>query len=300
VGTSGGRVIVAGGTYWKGTPWTGGTKHWVDTIYALDAEGKAWREVGTLPSPLAYGSAVSLDDGGMLLIGGQTDRVTHGKVWRLTLSTDTADVRPLPDLPCACGWTSAAVLDGAVYVAAGGEGWPAPAKAIRRFWSLNLRDAAPHWAELEPWPGAARFFAAMTAASGQLFLAGGADLKDGKRVFLKDAYRYKPGTGWSRIADLPAPRQAGYGAAIQGRPAVIGGNDGAWADRESDPAHPGFRREVLEYDDSRDRWIERGAMPVSLVTSGLTVWKEEIVIAGGEDKPGSRSARVVSARLPAH
>jgi len=295
VGVIDGKLIAAGGTYWQGKPWSGGTKYWADTVYALSPGEAHWKMIGRLPEQLAYGAAVSLD-GGMLLIGGQSARETHGRVWRLSLKNGSPVVERMAPLPCACGWMSAAVLDGVVYVAAGGEGWPGATKALRSFWKLE----DGKWSQLDAWPGPARFFAPMTAAGGSLYMGGGTDLQDGKRVFLKDAYRYDPAKGWSRITDLPTALQGGFAAGTpEGHPLILGGNDGAWADRESHPDHPGFQREVFEYDPSKQRWIELGRMPASLVTSGLALWNGEFVIAGGEDRPGSRSARVIAARLPA-
>jgi N-acetylneuraminic acid mutarotase len=74
---------------------------------------------------------------------------------------------------------------------------------------------------------------------------------------------------------------------------IFGGNDGtsSIAMRE---LHPGFQREVLIYDASRKAWRVQGEMPVSLVTTGSVRFGNGIVIPGGEDRPGSRSARVIS------
>lgn len=56
--------------------------------------------------------------------------------------------------------------------------------------------------------------------------------------------------------------------------------------------HPGFRRDILEYDPDTRAWRNMGGMPASLVTTGITMWQGRLVIAGGEDRPGSRSKQV--------
>ena len=39
-------------------------------------------------------------------------------------------------------------------------------------------------------------------------------------------------------------------------------------------------------------------MPYALVTTGLAIWDDQIVIAGGEDRPSHRSAHVMASRSP--
>ncbi|MBS1824886.1 MAG: hypothetical protein JST93_06170 [Acidobacteria bacterium] len=296
VGSIGSMLIVAGGTWWEGKPWTGGKKFWSDAVYGLRPGDKGWRNLGRLPRPLAYGTAVAVK-GALLLVGGQTDSSVSSQLIELSLGGPGIKIKELHRMPLPTAWTCGAVLGDRLYVASGGDGFPAANQAYRTFWSFNLKNPAEEWRELDTWPGSPRFLAAMTAVGDTLYFGGGTDFGGGKRLFRQDAYSFHPKAGWKKIADLPVPLQGGMAAEVRGRAVLFGGNDGAWADKESDPAHPGFRRELYAYDSMENRWITWGMMPVSLVTTGIARWEGGLVIAGGEDKPGSRSARVIKLQL---
>lgn len=288
VGAVGGQVVVAGGSWWEGEPWSGGSKHWSDVILALGPKG--WSPKGTLPSPMAYGSAISAPSG-MILIGGQSDRRALRTVLRLNAQWK---LERLTELPSDAGWTAAALHENHLYLAGGATGWPAAEIAITTFRRLRLDPLATQWETLEPWPGPARFLAVITATSRGLVLAGGSDLVDGRRAFLKDSYLYEPGKAWVKLPDLPYPAQAGLAITVGDEPLLFGGSDGALAEKESElrARHPGFRREILRYSFEDRKWSMAGRLPASLVTTGIVAHDGGFVIAGGEDRPGHRSADV--------
>jgi N-acetylneuraminic acid mutarotase len=292
VGAIGGMLIVAGGTWWEGKPWSGGKKFWSDKVYGLRAGDPGWRNLGTLPRPLAYGAAVSTK-GRVLLVGGQTDSSVSSQLIELTLGGLGIRIRELHRMPLPTAWCCAGVIGDRLYVAGGGDGFPSANQAYRTFWSYNLRNPAEEWREVDTWNGSPRFLAAMAVVGDSLVLGGGTDFGGGQRIFRNDAFAFHPKAGWKRIADLPVSLQGGVAGVIRGKATFFGGNDGAWVDRESDPAHPGFRREVYSYDATGNVWSQIGVMPASLVTTGMTQWDGGMVIAGGEDKPGSRSGRVL-------
>jgi N-acetylneuraminate epimerase len=144
--------------------------------------------------------------------------------------------------------------------------------------------------------------AAVGAHGDSFYVFGGAALEagpDGKpvREWLRDADRYTPGKGWNRIADLPRPAVAAPSPApgLNGRLLILGGDDGTQVN--TPPAeHKGFPHEVLAYDPKTDRWEPLGEAPFSLVTTLTVVWNQQIVIPGGESRPGIRSTEVWSAR----
>ncbi len=91
----------------------------------------------------------------------------------------------------------------------------------------------------------------------------------------------------------------GLAAEWKGHAIVLGESDGALAAREAElkDEHPGFSRDVRMYDRAGKRWTSIGAMPASLVTTGCAWWGNELVIPGGEDRPGHRSARVIAVKF---
>jgi hypothetical protein len=147
-----------------------------------------------------------------------------------------------------------------------------------------------------------------------VWLFSGAALKagaDGKaeRLWLKDAWSYTPVTrsgerqlaesspvGWAKQPDLPRVAVAAPGPApvVDGKILILGGDDGALVNFEPKSAHPGFPREVLAFDTKSQTWSKVGEVPFSLVTTNAVLWNNDIVIPGGEARPGVRSPQVWS------
>ncbi|MFP4058466.1 MAG: galactose oxidase [Candidatus Brocadiia bacterium] len=302
-GVSGGALVVAGGAHFPVPMFEGGKKQWVDTVYALEPGAALWQEVGSLEGPLAYGASVTTADG-ILLIGGCNAERCLDRVVRLRYAGGQVEQTALPNLPKPCAYTSAARMGSTVYVA-GGQDLPRPVAALKNFWALDLDQPEPQWQELEPWPGPGRVLPVAGVADGAFYLFGGCKLKTDQagrrwREYLADAYRYRPGEGWEPIADLPRPMAgAPSPAPVLGRELVVlGGDDGAnalkvWQLRDR---HPGFRHEVLAYDPAADQWRVLQDLPAALVTTTAVAWQGGIVVPGGEDRPGHRSATVLFGR----
>lgn len=83
---------------------------------------------------------------------------------------------------------------------------------------------------------------------------------------------------------------------------VFSGDDGANAQRifELKDNHPGFSRDALAYHTITDTWTKTGSLPESLVTTAAVKWNNALVITGGEDRPGHRSAGVWRGALGAN
>lgn len=296
-----GALLVAGGANFPGKrPWEGGQKVWHDAVFALDKPDGTWRPAGRLPRPSGYGVALSAREG-MLLIGGGDARENFPDVLLGTWNGHTTTFGPLPSLPVPLAMHAGALLRRTVMVA-GGLDHPDATAAQRRFLALDLDHPDAGWRELEPWPGPERFLATAGALDGSFYLFGGARLipgPDGRphREWLRDAWRYTPGHGWKRLADLPAPLVASPGPAPALGPShllLLGGDDGSLA-AHPPSEHPGFQRNLWVYHTITDSWARMGSLPFSLVTTTATTWQDRIVIPGGETRPGVRSTAVWSA-----
>ena len=302
VGSIGETLVVAGGSYWDKPPWDKGTKTWSDKIYVLEKNAQRWRLAGTLPQPLAYGASVDTAEA-MVLIGGQTPVGLSTAVLRLRLKNGVAAIDRLGDLPNPQAMMGAVSTRTTVYLA-GGQPASTPAKALKAFLAIPLADLLAgrgSWRELPSWEGPPRFFSQFAACGESLYLAGGTDLvaaagKDTVRNFLRDAHRYTPEGGWQKLPEMPRTAQAGLAACHEGQFYVFGGSDGTLSE-ELREKHPGFRRDLLAFDPATNVWREAGVIPASLVTTGIAKWNGEYVIAGGEDRPGHRSAKVVAVRI---
>ena len=300
-GVSGGALVVAGGANFPGKrPWEGGAKAWHDSAFVLEQPDGAWRTGFRLPRPLAYGVAVT-HPRGVVCAGGSDAQGHTADVFVLSWEGGALRIAPLPSLPAPRANLCGAVLGPHLYVA-GGIDRPDATRALGSFWRLDLDDPGTGWEELESWPGPGRMLATAGAQAGSFFVLGGAALAagpDGRpvREWLRDAWRYTPGRGWKRIADLPRAAVAAPSPAPplgQSHLLVLGGDDGAQAGAPPE-THRGFPRDVLAYHAITDTWARLDELPFSLVTSPAVEWKGRIVVPGGETRPGVRSPLVWAA-----
>jgi solute:Na+ symporter, SSS family len=302
-GVTGGALVVAcGANFPNGFPWQGGTKVWYDRVWALNQPDGAWHEVGRLPRPLAYGISVTTKEG-IVCIGGSDAQRHYADSFLLSWNRHTLNTKPLPNLPVPLANAAGALLGNTVYVF-GGSIEPGEKAALNRLFALNLSVAQPSWSELEPCPGKPRILAVAAVQSGAFFIVGGCALEptaEGKvvRSYLPDTWRYTPGRGWRRMADLPHPVTAAPSPAPsigQAHFLVLGGDDGSKAGFQPMQEHPGLSNEVLAYHTITDTWAVMGRTPAPRATVPVVEWNQWFVIPSGEVRPGVRSAEVWSLR----
>ena len=303
-GVSGGALLVAGGAHFPGKPpWEGGTKVWTDTVWVLDRPDGRWIRGGRLPHPRAYGVSLTRGDR-VLCVGGGDRRGPVAEVIALQWDGRRIRVQRGPDVPEALPVPlalAAGALDeaGVAYVACG-TSEPGEVRASARVFSWDPASKRRAWREWPPLPAEPRILPVVASASEGFFLFGGAALEtDGtssRRRYLRDAWRFRPGTGWQRLADLPRPCAAAASPApvVGGRIHLLGGDDGSRVGFQPPAAHPGFSREPLEYDPGADRWTRRDPMPVSRVTLPSVPWQGRWWLLSGEMRPGVRSPEVWS------
>ncbi len=303
-GVSQGKLLVGGGANFpEGMPWAGGKKRWYDTIYALSEPQGEWKEVGKLMRPMGYGVSVTAREG-VVCAGGSDLQRHYRDVFLLRFGGSGLETRILPALPRPMANGCGAIMGEVVYVAGGIEE-PGATNALRTFWALDLGVKAPAWRELEPWPGAGRMLAVAAVADGAFYLISGTSLSGdaaGKPVrrYLTDVYRYRPDSGWKRVADIPraavaAPSPAPVLTATQ--LLVLSGDDGTKVDFQPPDQHPGFPRDVLAYDTKADTWSAVGEVPATQVTVTTALWRGRHVIPNGEIRPGVRTPEVWSFNL---
>lgn len=299
-GVTGDALFVAGGANFPDAPpWAGGTKTWHDGVFVLDQPTGEWRPAGRLPKPAGYGVSLTLPEG-VLLIGGGDATANFTDAWLARRVDDAVQFDALPALPRPLAQHAGAVVGRTVYVA-GGLDRPDATTAQRVFYALNLDRLFDGWREIEPWPGPERFLATAGAQDGAFFLFGGARLVPGthgasQREWLRDAWRYRPGDGWKRLADLPSAVVAAPSPAPalgQAHLLLLGGDDGAQVDRAPD-SHGGFPRTIRAYHTVTDTWTEAGSLPFSLVTTPAVSWRGNWIVPGGETRPGIRSTEIWS------
>jgi SSS family transporter len=322
-GVSNGALLVAGGSNFGvgGTPWNGAAKAWYDKIFVLEQPNGQWKEAGKLPHPLAYGVSVTWQDG--VIIAGGSDATKHyNEVLWLRYKNGAIETENLPALPTPIANACGIVIGSKLYIA-GGTKEPTATQASTNFWVLDLaRPAAQRaWKTETPWPGPGRMLAVAGTQEGAFYLLSGVTLTKQRgdsavhRTFLKDAYRFIPGKGWSRIADLPQSVAAAPSPAFttgQTHLLVFGGDNGKYFDQNAtlQETHPGFSHEVWMYNSITDSWSTIGNIftdhradaesdPLNStwapVTTTAVIWNGNLVLPGGEVRPGTRTNRVLMA-----
>lgn len=296
-GVSHRALLVVGGSRFDRPPYAGGTKEWVDTLQVLLAGATAWRSFA-LGTPRAYACAVSSGEA-VYVVGGSNARGHLADGVRIEWDGRAPRVEALPALPRPLAQHACAVRGSRLYVL-GGQSRPDETTASARLLELDLQAPGTGWRELVALPAEGRIFPVFAALGDSLYAFGGAEVLPGAggtpaRRYLKDGWQYRPGAGWSAAAALPSPRVAAPAAVLSDTTlAVFGGDDGALAGRAAElgERHPGFARDSFLFDAVKNAWSEGVPLPVGLVTTAAVRWRDQIVIVGGEDRPGHRSARV--------
>ena len=294
------HLLAAGGANFPDKkPWEGGKKIWHDTVFVLRSSDGEWKAAGKLPRPLAYGVSASWGGSVFCVGGGDADR-HYADAFTMSWGKGSAYFNSLPSLPRPVANACGAIVGRTLYIAGGTER-PDSTNALRTFYALDLPANPGKWRQLDSWPGPARMLAVAAVQDGSFFLASGTDLSagpDGKpvRTYLRDAYRFTPGKGWKRIADLPraavaAPSPAPTLGSTQFL--ILGGDDGSQL-ATPPTEHKGFPKSILAYDIARDIWKLAGEMPAPRVTVPTAQWLGRWLIVNGEQKPGVRSPEVWS------
>ena len=304
-GVSGGALIVAGGANISGDKWTEHfVKKWYDSVFVLEQPDGAWKGGFKLPRPLGYGVSITADDS-LICIGGSNETGHFADAFRLRWKNGAIQVSEFPKIPKSCANACAALVGRTIYLAGGIE-TPMATRALHTFWALDLNSVDPGWKELPLWPGPERMLAVAGSLDGAFYLFSGAKLladSEGKpvREYLRDAYRFTPGKGWTRLADLPRAAVAAPSPAPMTDAAhllIISGDDGKNVAFQHLEHHPGFPRNALIYDASTNAWSVIDSAPLSRATVPAVRWRNGFVIPNGEVRPRVRTPEVWWLRAP--
>jgi N-acetylneuraminic acid mutarotase len=302
-GVAGGCLVVAGGANFPDKkPWENGKKIWYDTVFALKKPTATWRIAGKLPRPLGYGISITTSNG-IVCIGGSDAEKHHSEVFLLTIQRGRLETKNLPSLPIPVANGAGALLDNIIYLF-GGSDEPGDKSALNRLYAYDLGSGSPQWRELESCPGKPRILPVAAALDGAFYIAGGAALEPTNgnmaRVYLRDAWSYRPGTGWKRLADLPKPAVAAPTPApvADSKFYVIGGDDGSLVGFKPPEKNPGFTKSILTYDVRSNLWSVTDGLPAPRAVLPTTFWQGRWVLPNGEVRPGVRSPEVWSFTPP--
>lgn len=290
-GVSHGALVVVGGSNFDKPPYEGGIKHWLDTIFVLGRGKSKWKAFHA-PGPIAYGGFVTWRDS-LVIAGGSDGRTNFREVRQVEWAGGKISFKQLPPLPEPAANCGAARIGDRMFIF-GGQASPA-ASSTASLWSLDLTKTESGWRILAPLPGPSRILPVFASAGNELYVFGGAELTPSGRRYLHDGWRWNAAKGWSAAVAPPFPMVAAPTVSTADGILVFSGDDGANAERAAELGgrHPGFGGDIWEFFPKANKWTNRGSVPVGLVTTAAVHWGGRIVIPGGEDRPGHRSARVL-------
>lgn len=325
------EVFITGGgaNFPDAMPWLGGKKRYYNEVflYRKTADDSLIRfGSATLPFAIAY-PACATTELGIVVAGGENESGTIRDVHLLNWDAFQKKIviKPLPDLPVAVASASMAVWDGVLYLAGG----DAADETSAQFISLDLRQPQASWKRLSSLPHPAShtvLVAQANGANGSIYLIGGRKKTEGRLSELfKTVFRFDIKIGsWTEVRSMAASLSAATGVAVgEHSILVFGGDRGETFHRTEElilaiaatkdtttrdqlisekikvqSAHPGFTKDILQYNTITDEWTKAGEIPFdSPVTTQAVKWGSEVFIPGGEIRAGVRTAQIISAKL---
>lgn len=247
---------------------------------------KPWVALAPLPEPAAQLGAASVN-GKLYLFGGFAAGRARGLTFEYDAATNAwAKKKAMPlalhRFAIAAYGDKIYLFGGFKYPDNGSAGW----QPVDTVWRYD--PASDEWSSLAAMP-VRRGAASASVANGKIYVIGGATVAAGtKDIAIQPKRRhdvlgtmeeYDPKTNtWRTRTGLPTPRNHAASATVGGKIYVIGGRiASAFAEDGSDT-------DVVEaYDPARDLWsrpLER--MPAARSAAGVAMWRNRIVIAGGE------------------
>lgn len=310
-GVLGGRLIVGSGSQFPEKPlWLKGEKAFSDRIFILSAPDAKWTESKTrLPASFASAAFGATPDA-IYLAGGLNATESLRQVYEMRAQGDGFSFKALPDLPKPVGYGVGAIMGGRFYVL-GGLDSPTSKSPGVEVWSLALNASEREWRREPDVPGSGFFVAATATDADHVYVFGGVGFgADGKAVPSKSAWRLAKGaSAWEKLPELPEGRVgiSSPCAMVDGRLFMIGGYADVFpgAPRE----HPGFSAQTLFFDPKKKRW-ENGPMlphqpvpdrdspgdvgPAPMIGAPCIVWRDHIVVVGGEVRASVRTPTVIA------
>jgi len=275
-GVVGGKLVVAGGTYWVGDK-----KFWDVRVDTYEAAADRWQPLAPLPRPWGDAPAVAVGEA-FYILGGGADGVAQSSVQCYQRGTWSVVARMA--LPAPRRSSAAVVLDGSIYLLGGLTGTGSDfASATSPLWAAKQGEP---WVDRAPMPGPARFTASVGAVDDKVLVVGGCTSEAGKARNLDDILAYDPRRDqWTTLGRLPFPLRGACGLVIGDRLVVIGG----YTDR--------FLTQIISVDPRSGQTQITGDLPVGLADTRFHLLGREVIGVTGENGIKMRYPNTIAARL---
>jgi len=329
-----GKIIIAGGSNFADKlPWLGGIKLYYNDIFILNSDednSVQWEQPELkLPFKMAYSASVSFKNA-IYCLGGEDATQPLQLALKIYFENNRLQIEELPELAFAVSNAGAAIIDSKIFVAGGNDS----VGATNHFQMLDLSNPENGWTVLPDLPVAQSHAVVASQSDGKedcIYVLGGRNKTGETSTFLNTIQKYSPGDNkWSEagVMQLEGNEKfglsAGTGIAF-GRHQILlfGGDKGAIFNRterfnnsmaaetdsikreaiiaekiESLTNHPGFNTEIYSFDTQTGNLMQVGKIPgFSQVTTCAFLWNGNIIIPGGEIRPGVRTSLINKASI---
>lgn len=292
-GVLGGKLIVAGGTFWENAE----KKFWIGKASAYDPKADAWADIPDLPQDTAYSCGVSAADA-VYVFGGASKDDTWTNTWKLVRQGDLFAWKPFAPMPVTLCNMEAALVGTTAYVVAGTKNGNDLATSVdNNVWRIGLAADQPKWEAVVPLPGPLRCGAAAVSCGGKLYVFGGAvpTPVHGGSGNSDHAYVFDPEANqWTRIKNTPYPGSWWWAVTYADRYIIIAGGH-TWSALVTAKGRPtsdnyGFMPEVLVYDTKAGAYSLSDPLPMGIIDYGFVRIGDTVYLTGGEDAPRHRAA----------
>lgn len=292
-----GKIILAGGTYWKDA-----VKVWASSVQVLDLDQGSWSTIESLPRSLAYGVGVS-DKKILYVLGGADDKKVYRDCLRLVRNDGRNRWETFSVLPDDRVYAAALYLDGSIYLIGGASHPDRLDCSLNSVLALDLKHPGNGWKSIAPLPGPPRSSPAAAVSGDSLYVFGGCYQKavGGEIVNLSDAYRYLPKRGiWERLNDAPYAARDWTAASSDGESIFLFGGYGASAKEVSEKGpNIGFQNRVVLFDRKTGDYREMNPMPYAVAGLQCFFYRGAFYGATGEHQIRGRFPWTVVGKLVA-
>ncbi|MFA6851415.1 MAG: hypothetical protein WCS30_13820, partial [Selenomonadaceae bacterium] len=333
-GAYGNEPIVGGGSNFEDAmPWMGGTKKYHNLVYVLHQKKDGlykWSKTSRkLLTPIAYSACISTNKG-ILSIGGETANNPIDQVFLLSVQNKKLQFSNFPALPVALSNSGAAMIDSVVFLAGGLDS----IGATSYFFALDLKKIAAGWKLLPELPVSLSHAVVIAQSDGIeecIYVLGGRTRTGVISTFLSAIWKFSQSKNkWEQVGQLQLEDEdvfgfaTGTGLAYQDRYILLFGGDKGIIFNETERLidaslhaktmgkrekaqkqkvhnminHPGFCKDVYLFNTITGKLKKIGELPgMTQVTTHAFWWNGQIIIPGGEIRPGVRSSLITRGKI---
>ncbi len=292
-----GKLVIAGGTYWEGSPGNWTKKRFSATTHAFDPVTQYWEKLPDLPIPLGYPASAALGNQ-LFVLGGYTGTGVNRRIFTLQEINGHYVWKTFGEMAIDRVFASAVTYGEDIYLVGGTTAFEAldvagtcctTRTATNSLWVFRPNRPKNKWEQLSPVPGDLSWSPAAAGAGREIWVIGGSFWADaGTPAKMSDkVLKYDIAANrWDTLPPLPkelVDLQPLTAVVVPGGILLVSGQKKVWRLQESDMTY-----------------IPETPMPEA-VDVGQFFWlRGEIIGAGGESQiegPRHRSPWTFVARI---